>query len=217
MSKETACKNLNTNVVITTENGIKSVEFATDYRDFKNKYLDKPRYLDLRKPNSTTRPDELYSFNSDNPNNFVRTLSEIKTLSEINAPHIFDPIEDVNDTVKTDTYNGVKADGRDLSKELNKEFFIQIIEALQAYCKLTNAEPRFNYETFQKAIKAVDILYPKIYLNCAVFPSDSPLGVVGDAIGCAISGGKKIRKTRKTRKARKARKTRKNKRRRTRK
>jgi hypothetical protein len=228
--RDTACANLNNNVTIKTENnGIKSVVFTTDYRDFKNQYLDKPRYLlTYQMITSTKREPKYYSIDIDgNSNNIVRKLNIIGNLQlSFIRTRIYDP--EIGPKDRRDYLKLAQTDKDGIVQTLNKALFIRIIEALQEYCN----DDRFNYETFQKAILAVAFLYPKIRLYCDVFPSrfgvvadtagivvaDVAAGVgVGDAaaaLGCIPSGGKKIRKTRK---ARKARKTRKNKRRRSRK
>jgi len=57
---DAVCANLNRNVTIKEENGIKSVVF-TDFEvnDFKNNYLDTPRYLSTA---SNTLPRDLKFF-----------------------------------------------------------------------------------------------------------------------------------------------------------
>lgn len=193
-TQEDVRKNLNDNVKTEVKNG-ETLLTISGYSDFY--VLTRDRYLDLRKPNRTPSPDELYLFDSNNTNSFI------KTLSEITDPIIFDLYIIEKNESRMITFNQVKADQRGLLKKLDKDFLIQIIDALNKYCNLP-ADPqgsRFDMETFQKAIEAVDVLYPGIKLSDAVFPS----GLPGS---CAVMGGRKSRKTRKQRKARKTRKSR---------
>ena len=200
-TQDDVCQNLNNNVVITKpENGktlltIKGYDSGT--YNLLSREPTKDRYLTTEK----TR----YNFNNDTQ--IISALIEILKDQNNRVLHIYDSDHDQNYEHKKITYEAESGDiTRFNTQRLNKDFFIKITDALKAYCKLpTDPEgSRFNMETFQKAIQAVDVLYPGINLYDAVFPSSS---------GCSVMGGRKSRKTRKQRKARKTRKSRRTKRR----
>lgn len=144
----------------------------------------KDRYLTTEK----TR----YNFNTDAQ--IISALIEILKDQNNLVLHIYDSDLDQNYEYKRTTYEAESNDTKQFYiQPLNKDFFIKITDVLKAYCEL----PRFNKETFQKAIKGVDVLYPSIKLYSIVFPSGF----------CPFMGGRKSRKQRKARKTRKSRRT----------
>ena len=197
------CQNLKNNVVKTeVKNGETTLTTLTikgnDSRtyDLLSRDPSKDRYLTTEK----TR----YNFNTDAQ--IISALIEILKDQNNLVLHIYDSDLDQNYEYKRTTYEAESNDTKQFYiQPLNKDFFIKITDVLEAYCKL----PRFNKETFQKAIKGVDVLYPSIKLYSIVFPSGF----------CPFMGGRKSRKSRRSRKTKKVkrRRTRRTKRRRSRK
>lgn len=197
-TREAACNNLDNNVVITeVKNGETTLTTLTINGSDSGAYNllsrepTKDRYLTTQKSR--------YNFNTDEQ--IISALIEILKDQNNRILHIYDSDLDQNYEYKKTTY---EAESKDTTQfyiqQLNKDFFIKITEALQAYCKLpTDTQgSHFNMETFKNAIKGVDVLYPGINLYDAVFPSSS---------GCSVMGGRKSRKQRKARKTRKSRRT----------
>ena len=204
-TQDDVCQKLNSNVEIKEEKGetlLTIKRYDSGAYDLLSRESTKDRYLTTEKT----------SYNFDTDEQIISALIKIFEDKNKSIVYIYDSYLDQNSAhMKTAFEQRSNDTTRFNTQRLNKDFFIKITDALKAYCKLpTDTQgPRFNMETFQKAIEAVDVLYPSIYLYSTVFPST-----------CGIMGGRKSRKTRKQRKARKTRKsrrTRRTKRRRTRK
>jgi hypothetical protein len=200
-TQDDVCSNLNTNVDIKKlENGETTLtikRYDSGAYDLLSRESTKDRYLTTEKTS--------YNFNTNDE--IISALIKIfEDKNNNRVVYIYDSYLDQNyKHLKTAFEQRSEDTTRFNTQRLNKDFFIKITDALKAYCKLpTDTQgPRFNMETFQKAIEAVDVLYPSIKLYSIVFQSGF----------CASMGGRKSRKTRKQRKARKTRKSRRTKRR----